>query len=367
MYGSVSNVSSMNSVSYRNMYNLRKNNMNLSQSYSGISFKGSLANEVVKKGAKEGVKKVPVVLAAIAGFLGISGLAKNKETEAVVEVVPQEKVLTPEEIAEKQAAALKAKQESAEHPEAKTVSKDFSMKSNFVKEYYPVKSISDNELIISAIGSPWDGFKSVEVKYGLYNDTLTSIEQVTLVNKDGSCIKIINGEDGQATAKYIDKKGVERDIPLLNFEKLKEMNKELLSCRRPKKREAIIQKYQKNAEEYEYSFGLGGNNTTEEWMISTGDSQTCLRKNSIKQTTSSSSSSSSSSSCPEADALRRKAAEYRRLAKEYNGSLSGIPMDQDEDAYSYINDLADTCDYRAAVIEAREELYRTNPGLYWKV
>ena len=74
MYGSVSNVSSMNSVSYRNMYNLRKNNMNLSQPYSGVSFRGSLTNEVVKKGAKEGVKKLPVVLAAIAGFLGVKGL-----------------------------------------------------------------------------------------------------------------------------------------------------------------------------------------------------------------------------------------------------------------------------------------------------
>jgi hypothetical protein len=98
-------------------------------------------------------------------------------------------------------------------------------------------------------------------------------------------------------------------------------------------------------------------------MISTGDPGTCLRKNSIKQTT----SSSSSSSCPEADALRCKAVEYRRLAKEYNGSLSGIPMDQDEDAHSYFMSLADSCERRARAIEHSEEVYRTNPELWYKM
>ena len=333
--------------------------------FSSLAFKGAAMNKVVNDGAKAVTKKLPVALAAVLALVGIKGLSKTKESGE--EVVLQEKVLTPEEIAEKQAAALKAKQESAEHPEAKTVSKDFNMESNFIKEYYPVKSISDNELIISAIGSPWDGFKSVEVKYGLYKDTLTSIELVTLVNKDGSCIKIINGEDGQATAKYIDKKGVERDIPLLNFEKLKEMNKELLSCRRPRKREAIIQKYQKNAEEYKNSYGLGGNNTTEEWMISTGDSSACLRKNSIKHTSTSSSSSSSSSSCPEAVRLRAKAAEYRRLAAECKGLTSGLIMDADEDAYSYYMGLASGCEREADHEEFLDRLYRENEQLYFKM
>jgi hypothetical protein len=325
-----------------------------------------MTNEVVKKGAKEGVKKLPVVLAAIAAFLGVKGLSKNKETEAVVEVAPQEKVLTPEEIAEKQAAILKAKQESAAHPDARCASIVFD-RNSYDKKYYPIKSKSDDELVTSPKGYPWHEFESVEVKYGLYNDMLTSIELVTMVNKDGSCIKIINGEGGKATAKYIDKEGVEYDIPVLNFKKLEELNEKLSSCKKTKKRERIIKKYQEDANRYKYSYGLGDDNTTENWMISTGDPGTCLRKNSIKQTTSSSSSSSSSSSCPEADALRREAAEYRRLAKEYNGSLSGIPMDQDEDAHSYFMSLADSCERRARAIEHSEEVYRTNPELWYKM
>ena len=337
--------------------------------FSSPAFKGAAVNKVVNEGTKAVTKKLPAALAAILTFIGIKGLSKSKET--VEKDVPQEKVLTPEEIAEKQAAALKAKQESAAHQDVRSVSEDFNMESDYIKKYYPVKSMSDEELIISAQGTPFFCFESAEIKYGLYGDAITSIELVTLVNKNGSCIKIINGEDGQATAKYIDRKGVEYNIPLLNFEKLVKMNKELSACRNSKKIERIIQRYQKDVEEYKYTFGLGGNNTTEAWMISTGADQACLRNNSIKQSSSSSSSSSTyySSDNPEVgniELYRGLAAKYRRLAEENRGGIAYDGDGDPVDAYRHYSAMADLNERNAAFHEHAARVYEKNEAAYFK-
>ena len=304
MCNPVSNMGFRYNTNY-NKLGVQKSSANAKYTAPTVSFKGSVTSEVVKKGTKECVKKMPAVLLAIASLLGIKGLLEKKETEPASSLP---KVVEPKLSDDGISLSSINKPFYYNHDSGGFVFEiDGSLETIYLDDFVDQDLFkSDKSEIEEHFNRTWQDFKwsgldldtyiktnnlgsteeafldavksvkgpdvnylvkpNVEITQETNDDNSISYKEVKIKLQDESYCKVSNGDDGTLGIKYYNKDGAVYDLPLLSFNNLRLLLR-FIKGESPLMIEEIIQQYQESLDRSPTIYGLGDKpKTLENWI-----------------------------------------------------------------------------------------------------